>query len=40
MKLLDGVDENCKLIGAANTIVNDNGYLKGYNTDMLSLIHI
>ena len=34
MKLLDVVDENCKLIGAANTIVNDNGSLKGYNTDM------
>ena len=34
MKLLDDVDENCKLIGAANTIVNDNGSLKGYNTDM------
>ena len=29
MKLLDSVDENCKLIGAANTIVNDNGSLKG-----------
>ena len=34
MKLLDDVDEDCKLIGAANTIVNDNGSLKGYNTDM------
>tara|TARA_B100000929_G_scaffold93381_1_gene73307 strand:+ start:5566 stop:6387 length:822 start_codon:yes stop_codon:yes gene_type:complete len=34
MQLLDAVDENCRLIGAANTIVNDNGNLKGYNTDM------
>jgi len=34
MKFLDDVDENCKLIGAANTIVNDNDSLKGYNTDM------
>ena len=34
MKFLDEFDDNCKLIGAANTIVNDNGLLKGYNTDM------
>ena len=34
MQLLDAVDENCRLIGAANTVVNDNGNLKGYNTDM------
>tara|TARA_B100000470_G_scaffold212386_1_gene192028 strand:+ start:508 stop:1329 length:822 start_codon:yes stop_codon:yes gene_type:complete len=34
MKFLDDVDESCKLIGAANTIVNDNDSLKGYNTDM------
>jgi len=34
MKLLDDVDQDCELIGAANTIVNDNGFLKGYNTDM------
>jgi len=34
MKFLDDVDESCKLIGAANTIVNENGHLKGYNTDM------
>ena len=34
MKLLDDMDENCKLIGAPNTIVNENGSLKGYNTDM------
>jgi len=34
MELLDDIDHDCKLIGAANTIVNDNGSLKGYNTDM------
>ena len=34
MKFLDEFDDNCKLVGAANTIVNDNGLLKGYNTDM------
>jgi shikimate dehydrogenase len=34
MKFLDDVDESCKIIGAANTVVNDNNFLKGYNTDM------
>ena len=34
LKFLDEVDENCKIIGAANTVTNENGYLKGYNTDM------
>tara|TARA_B100001750_G_scaffold47713_1_gene35893 strand:+ start:7661 stop:8482 length:822 start_codon:yes stop_codon:yes gene_type:complete len=34
MKLLDDVDESCKLVGAANTVVNDNDSLRGYNTDM------
>ena len=32
---LDGLDENAKAIGAVNCIVNDNGKLKGYNTDYL-----
>ncbi len=30
---LDEVDRGAELIGAVNTIVNDNGILKGYNTD-------
>ncbi len=30
---LDEISETAKMIGAVNTIVNDNGYLKGYNTD-------
>jgi len=34
MKYLDKIDESCSLIGAANTIVNTDGILKGYNTDM------
>ncbi len=31
--LLDELDPAAKRIGAINTIVNDNGHLKGYNTD-------
>jgi len=31
--LLDGLDPLAEKIGAVNTIVNDNGILKGYNTD-------
>jgi shikimate dehydrogenase len=31
--LLDELEPMAKKIGAINTIVNDNGYLKGYNTD-------
>jgi len=34
MKYLDKIDESCSLIGAANTVVNNDGVLKGYNTDM------
>lgn len=30
---VDELDPAAKLVGAINTIVNDNGYLKGYNTD-------
>lgn len=31
--LLDEVDKNAYLIGAVNTVKNENGKLKGYNTD-------
>lgn len=31
--LLDVVDEEASFIGAVNTILNDNGTLKGFNTD-------
>ncbi|WP_249110997.1 shikimate dehydrogenase [Nitrosopumilus sp. K4] len=34
MKFLDKTDESCSIIGAVNTVTNDNGTLKGYNTDM------
>lgn len=34
MKFLDKTDQNCSLVGAANTITNYSGTLKGYNTDM------
>ena len=33
MPLLDEFDASAKAIGAVNTIVNDEGRLKGYNTD-------
>jgi len=33
ISLLDEVDEEAAFIGAVNTIVNNNGLLKGYNTD-------
>ena len=34
MKYLEKMDESCSLIGAVNTVVNDNDVFKGYNTDM------
>jgi len=36
--LLDEVDSLAEQIGAVNTIVNDNGVLKGYNTDGLGFL--
>lgn len=33
MKYLDKIEEDAKLIGAVNTVLNDNGKLIGYNTD-------
>ncbi|MBB5173972.1 shikimate dehydrogenase [Texcoconibacillus texcoconensis] len=33
MDYLDDIEEEAKQIGAVNTIVNDDGMLKGYNTD-------
>ena len=33
IKYLDFVDETANLIQSVNTIVNDNGYLKGYSSD-------
>ncbi|MDZ7672745.1 MAG: shikimate dehydrogenase [Halanaerobiales bacterium] len=34
IKYLDQVDEKVKKIGAVNTVVNEDGQLKGYNTDV------
>ncbi len=33
VEYLDRIDEDAKIIGAVNTIVNEDGYLVGYNTD-------
>lgn len=33
VRYLDSIDEEVKILGVANTIVNDNGFLKGYTTD-------
>lgn len=38
MKYLDWVDPIAEKIGAVNTVVNDNGTLKGYNTDWLGTV--
>ena len=34
LEFLDEMDENCRIIGATNTVIKEDGYLKGYNTDM------
>jgi shikimate dehydrogenase/3-dehydroquinate dehydratase type I len=38
MEHLDDLDADAVKIGAVNTLVNDNGRLKGYNTDWLGLV--
>lgn len=38
IKYLDNIDKIAEKIGAVNTIVNDNGVLKGYNTDWLGVV--
>ncbi|WP_427050561.1 shikimate dehydrogenase [Paenibacillus sp. TC-CSREp1] len=38
MQYLDVIDESARLIGAVNTIVNDNGILTGYNTDGMGYV--
>lgn len=37
MKYLDEIDEWAEEIGAVNTVVNQNGKLKGYNTDIFGM---
>lgn len=39
-RLVDDIDPHAKMIGAINTIVNDDGRLKGYNTDVLGLQNV
>jgi shikimate dehydrogenase len=36
--LLDEVDDLARLIGAVNTVVNENGLLRGYNTDAVGAL--
>ncbi len=38
IKYLDQLDESADVIGAVNTIVNEDGVLKGYNTDWTGAI--
>lgn len=38
MAYLDEVEEDALKIGAVNTLVNDQGILKGYNTDWIGLV--
>lgn len=38
LKYIDEMDDIVLQIGAANTIINDNGYLKAYNTDWLGIL--
>ena len=38
MEHLDEADDDARKIGAVNTIVNDNGRLKGFNTDWIGLV--
>ena len=38
LEFLDVVDETARALGAVNTILNDDGILKGYNTDAVGYI--
>ena len=38
IKYVDELDESAKKIGAINTIVNNHGRLKGYNTDWIGIV--
>ncbi len=38
MPLLDEIDEDAAVIGAVNTVLNEDGRLKGYNTDILGFL--
>ncbi len=38
MEFLDAIDDTARALGAVNTILNDKGVLKGYNTDAVGYI--
>lgn len=38
IKHVDYIDEHVSNIGAANTIINDDGYLKAHNTDWIGIL--
>ena len=38
MALLDAVDETARLIGAVNTVINDDGRLRGHNVDWIGAV--
>ncbi len=40
IKYLDFISETAEKIGAVNTIVNENGYLRGYNTDFFGMVSL
>ena len=40
IKYLDTIDENVEGCGACNTILNENGKLKGFNTDVMSIYQL
>ncbi|MCM8821259.1 MAG: shikimate dehydrogenase [Candidatus Omnitrophica bacterium] len=39
VRYLDAADEEVRILGVANTIVNENGFLKGYTTDGTGFLH-
>lgn len=38
--MLDALDASAGVLQSVNTIVNDNGFLRGYNTDYLAVRHL
>lgn len=38
MPFLDKIDGDAEIIGAVNTVLNEDGYLTGYNTDVIGFI--
>lgn len=40
MRYLDRIDQSASLIGAVNTVVNNNGVLTGFNTDFMGMTYM